>query len=63
MDQCDIYATVNFGRGPVEVRCTQTGEHEEHRCNVYIQRRDLDAVEHANDERTVQLRNVFNVEK
>lgn len=31
---CDIYADVDFGRGPVEVRCTMTGEHEVHACMI-----------------------------
>jgi hypothetical protein len=31
---CDQYAVVDFGHGPVEVRCTVIGEHTEHRCDV-----------------------------
>lgn len=33
---CDIWADVDFGHGPVEVRCTQLGEHENHKCEVAI---------------------------
>lgn len=33
---CDIWMTVDFGRGPVDVRCTETGEHNTHRCLVEI---------------------------
>lgn len=33
---CDIWDTVDFGRGPVEVRCTKTGEHDNHKCEVYL---------------------------
>jgi hypothetical protein len=32
---CDSLATVDFGHGPVEIRCTHTGAHEEHRCEVW----------------------------
>lgn len=34
--KCNIYAYVNFGRGPVEIRCTKIGEHQIHRCEVTI---------------------------
>lgn len=33
---CDIFAEVDFGHGPVEIRCTQTGKHQQHRCEVMI---------------------------
>lgn len=33
---CDFYADVDFGRGPVEVRCTLRGEHIEHVCIVSL---------------------------
>lgn len=33
-ENCDIWADVDFGHGPVEVRCTKTGPHEDHSCNV-----------------------------
>lgn len=36
MPNCEIYADVDFGRGPVEVRCTMTGQHTQHRCSVDI---------------------------
>jgi hypothetical protein len=31
---CDTWMRVNFGHGPVEVRCTLTGEHEQHLCAI-----------------------------
>lgn len=31
---CDEWAIVDFGHGPVDVRCTMTGEHDEHACQV-----------------------------
>lgn len=33
---CDIWGDVDFGHGPVEVRCTQQGPHANHRCEVFI---------------------------
>lgn len=33
---CQVWAEVDFGRGPVVVRCTQTDEHEEHACVVIM---------------------------
>ncbi len=51
---CDVYATVNFGKGPVEIRCTETGEHLFHHCEVQWQ---LD--EPASLRRQVQHQNVF----
>lgn len=35
-DDCDIYGDVDFGRGPVEVRCTMKGPHMVHRCDVLL---------------------------
>lgn len=35
---CDIFANVDFGHGMVEVRCTETGEHRVHQCNVILTR-------------------------
>lgn len=35
-DNCDMFAKVDFGHGPVEIRCTESGEHEEHWCEVRI---------------------------
>lgn len=31
---CDTWATVDFGRGPVEIRCTRTGAHAT--CEVHV---------------------------
>lgn len=36
MGNCIVVATVDFGKGPVEVRCTQVDEHETHKCEVVI---------------------------
>jgi hypothetical protein len=33
---CDIYADVDFGHGPVEIRCTVRGAHTVHICNVVM---------------------------
>lgn len=33
-ENCNIWAEVDFGRGSVDIRCTETGEHENHKCNV-----------------------------
>lgn len=33
---CDTYAKCDFGHGPVEIRCTETGEHKDHWCDVRI---------------------------
>lgn len=35
-DNCPITGMVDFGKGEVEVRCTETGEHEQHVCVVLI---------------------------
>jgi hypothetical protein len=35
-ENCGIFAEVDFGHGPVEIGCTQTGKHEQHRCDVWI---------------------------
>lgn len=33
---CDVTGTVDFGKGFVEVRCTETDEHEDHICEVVL---------------------------
>lgn len=33
---CDIWTVVDFGKGPVEIRCTEVGDHEDHVCVVRI---------------------------
>lgn len=33
---CPVMGTVDFGLGPVEVRCTRTEEHVEHLCIVEL---------------------------
>lgn len=33
---CDIWTEVDFGAGPVLIRCTEVGEHVNHRCEVFI---------------------------
>lgn len=37
MDNCDIWGSVDFGRGPVDVRCTREGPHSRHVCSVIIE--------------------------
>lgn len=34
--KCDYVGTVDFGDGPVQVRCTETGPHDEHKCEVIL---------------------------
>lgn len=36
MGDCQVWATVDFGQGPVGVRCTVLGLHKRHRCEVDI---------------------------
>lgn len=33
-DNCEFFAKVDFGHGPVEIRCTETGVHSDHWCEV-----------------------------
>lgn len=35
-ENCDVWGVVDFGQGPVNVRCTQTGQHRRHRCEVRL---------------------------
>lgn len=44
MGNCDKWFTVDFGRGPVEVRCTQTGTHAQ--CRTEVFHRASDALRH-----------------
>lgn len=37
LGNCHIWTLVDFGKGDVEIRCTETGEHENHRCEVFIE--------------------------
>lgn len=37
---CDKWAEVDFGLGPVQVRCTRMDEHEEHGCVVVFESGD-----------------------
>lgn len=41
---CHIWTLVDFGKGNVEIRCTEVGEHEDHRCEVFIEVDDPPAV-------------------
>jgi len=34
---CDKWGEVDFGLGPVLIRCTQSGEHDEHGCTVIFE--------------------------
>ena len=47
--ECDRWAIVDFGQGPVEVRCTvnhkEHPDFEEHICQVVFEDDDLDPVE------------------
>lgn len=31
MDNCNIIGTIDFGKGPVDVRCSKVGPHERHK--------------------------------
>lgn len=42
MGNCDKWYTVDFGRGSVEVRCTQTGTHAQ--CRTEVFHRDVGVV-------------------
>ena len=33
---CDSWATVDFGRGPVDIRCTQPGVHDKDSCMCVV---------------------------
>lgn len=33
---CDVWGEVDFGLGKIPVRCTRTGEHDEHICVVML---------------------------
>lgn len=57
---CGVWADVDFGHGPVEIRCTKIGEHEHHACNVMMQDPHRAPVSHAQARREDHLRkNVF----
>jgi hypothetical protein len=34
MLNCDVWSEVDFGKGPVEVRCTMLGKHNNHGCQI-----------------------------
>ncbi len=36
MFNCDIWGKVDFGQGQVTIRCTETGEHDTHKCEVFL---------------------------
>lgn len=49
MDKCNTWATVDFGRGPVQVRCTEVEEHERCKCEVLLGLKNSEAnIEHRN---------------
>lgn len=33
---CNVYYDVDFGQGPVTVRCTETGHHKKHQTQTYF---------------------------
>lgn len=37
---CEVWGEVDFGAGPVAVRCTGVGEHDEHMCVVELSEED-----------------------
>lgn len=39
---CDTWGQVDFGDGPVEIRCTRMGEHDEHACVVIFEGEPVD---------------------
>ena len=39
---CEVWGEVDFGEGPVRVRCTQTSRHEFHTCVVAMGRQLVD---------------------
>lgn len=51
-ENCDQWVEVDFGHGPVEVRCTRKGDHKNHETYVVME----DSVGHAED---VVHKNVF----
>jgi hypothetical protein len=62
MGNCDFWETVDFGRGPVEIRCTQTGTHAQHRTEVFFKLLySVDASREVRDYRApaVEHHNVF----
>lgn len=36
LPKCDIWGEVDFGRGPVDVRCTELGNHTTHICTIVL---------------------------
>lgn len=48
MLDCDVYFTVDFGKGPVEVRCTKKGAHTLHMSTVTMIPETRNGVEHQN---------------
>lgn len=54
---CDVVGEIDFGEGPVRIRCTQIGSHETHICNVRIPPREI-SPEHPS---ISHRRNVFEV--
>lgn len=47
MNNCDVVGSVDFGKGNVEVRCTENGPHATHKCIVILKPPELD-LEHRN---------------
>lgn len=36
MLRCEVYGIVDFGEGPVRIRCTRDFDHTEHRCEIIM---------------------------
>ena len=45
---CDVWMTVDYGEGPVRVRCTKKGPHEDHESKVILDRYEEPAFKHKN---------------
>jgi hypothetical protein len=48
-EMCDVWGMVDFGHGTAEVRCTQIGPHDQHKCEVIL----------SGNPQRVEHRNVF----
>lgn len=60
MDNCDVWADVDFGHGLVSVRCTETGKHEDHICHVRLVKETTTQMA---DNMPINRRNIFEGQK
>lgn len=42
LKNCDVWEEVDFGEGPVRVRCTRVGDHNTHSCLVLLSVGEID---------------------